>query len=246
MKNLCELQVSTAFEPIDYEVIKLLEKLGITAKFIYYDWSERYQYDANGNLIQKKLLYKTEFFTYNESNRISEYQSTDMMSGESGFIAYTYDCLGRLVCETNGEKTVSLTYDGLSFDVIAELTEVDYTHDFRYRHISDDDKKCLEKYFSYIARRNTKLMQNYDMSYFNTYENFGTGQCNRDELVWTDIIKKYNIAYDTYADEKKNNPDVETVSDYINMHDAEDRDCILAVQVHFEKIEQARAFYKQK
>ena len=378
-----------------YNALNQLQSLDFNGKNII-----NFLYDANGNLIQKKLLYKTEIFTYNESNRISEYQSTDMMSGESSSIAYTYDCLGRLVCETNGEKTVSLIYDGLSFDVIAEFVEIANSNNVRYRKISStytgnyvkylsrldgelifeqttdgkafsfvtDQKGTIcsavdcndgsvssmqyhvngfpfqENEFAYcgkrfdslsqlydygfrhyspqlsvftsedpsrdglnwysycdgnpvdyedfvglknIKRRNTKLMQdydsekaaslgadkgnyrycmplgnhvssyfrsngcylnfttdvintfanmNYDMTYFNTYENFGTAQSKRDELNWDTMVARYGIGYDTYADEKKNNPDViKTVSDYINMHDAEARDCILAVQVHYYK-----------
>ena len=103
-----------------------------------------YVYDDNGNLIEKKSLYKWETLEYTEDNRIKKYICFDVQSGSQSETSFSYDIFGRMIQKVNADGSViHWLYDGVSFRKVKEWTDYQQmsasTHasDVRYRKLTD-------------------------------------------------------------------------------------------------------------
>ena len=80
-----------------------------------------YIYDKNGNLIEKKNLYKTDFYSYTGSNRMRSSVIEDHKEKTKTITRYDYDALGRrTLVQDEGSTLMRTLYDGMSFDIIRE------------------------------------------------------------------------------------------------------------------------------
>ena len=80
-----------------------------------------YIYDKNGNLIEKKKLYKTDTYSYTGSNRMKSSVIEDHREKTKIITRYDYDALGRrTLVQDEGSTLMRTLYDGMSFDIIRE------------------------------------------------------------------------------------------------------------------------------
>lgn len=75
-----------------------------------------FEYDKNGNLINKNSVYESIILSYNNNDRLKESVLTDKKTKKSTTTYYEYDALGRRILENSNELYKKYFYNGLSFE----------------------------------------------------------------------------------------------------------------------------------
>ncbi|ORC31237.1 hypothetical protein B4O97_17135 [Marispirochaeta aestuarii] len=150
-----------------------------------------YTHDANGNLTREALNEVSADYSYTPENRIEQIETeieafmSHHCDGETG-VRYTYDSLGRRSSRTayttksnhgwhneiewNKESNQSYLYDGLSFNVLAELKDTQFRVDTHGRTHRRTSRYQWQPVSEYLYGNGSRLISK---TAFATNERFG-------------------------------------------------------------------------